>query len=159
MQNIKRVVKKACIFAVVLVCTMVGAGALLRGAAPLTGSANGGYVITAHAVSDTNTEALINFYKEEVARLNKQCNILLIIAVLLLIALIITRLIQPQQSIYEIQKSIKRADKKAEAEEEKKADDLEREDIFEDAVRSAKPREFEYNVDVTEDSVKEDTEE
>ena len=97
------------------------------------GKADGSYITVAHASGEADTDTLIDFYKEKVDKLNKQCNMLLLICILLLVALIITRIIQPHQSIYELEKLEKRRSSKKDKENEKSGKSGSGA-IFEDAV-------------------------
>lgn len=104
------------------------------------------YVSSASASDDMNGEALLSFYKDKVDKLNKQCNVLLIICVLLLAALIISRLIQPQQSIYEVDGDEKKKPKTSKNTDEKRAD------IYDDAMNSDDSEEvYTINKEVSEE--------
>ncbi len=149
MNYIKWSVKKLAIALALIICIGVGAGALLSMSGnEHTVKADGSYITTVQASQETDADALIDFYKEKVDKLNRQCNILLLICVLLLVALIITRLIQPHQSIYEIEKLEKKNNKKDNkpdsAESDKGTD-------FEEAVNSMAEEVYTVQKEVGED--------
>lgn len=152
MQKFFRSVIRAGICMALVICIISGfrtaASGLSDGVAPdITG---GSYITTVHAANDSDNEALIDFYKEKVDKLNNQCNILLVLCILLLAALIISRLIQPQQNIYEVEKTAKKKKKK---DLKKNPEKEERGDVFEDAVEGANSQErYTVQQEVAEDS-------
>ena len=134
MQRVIKSVMKVGIWMMLIVCIISGFKALSLSSftGSLSDKTGGNYITVAHAADDSDKDALIDFYKEKVDKLNHQCNILLILCILLLAALIISRLIQPQQSIYEVEKSVKKKKRGSKGKGVKE----ERRDIFDDAINS-----------------------
>ena len=134
MNYIKRSVKRVTLLLALVICVGLGLSTLLSTSdSQYIGKADGSYITVAHASGEADTDTLIDFYKEKVDKLNKQCNMLLLICILLLVALIITRIIQPHQSIYELEKLEKRRSSKKDKENEKSGKSGSGA-IFEDAV-------------------------
>lgn len=152
MQRVIKSVMKAGIWAVLVICIVSGFRTLSLGSfsSSFTDITGESYITTVYAADDSENDALIDFYKEKVDKLNKQCDILLILCILLLAALIISRLIQPQQNIYEVEKTAKKKKKRSSR---KNPEKEERRDIFDDAVESKEPQAI-YTVqqEVAEDS-------
>lgn len=153
MNYIKKSVKRVTMLLALVICVGVGLGTLLSSSdSQYIGKADGSYITVAHASGEADTDTLINFYKEKVDKLNKQCNMLLLICILLLVALIVTRIVQPHQSIYEIEKlEKKRSSKKGKEDTKANSNKAGRSAIFEDAVSSKSEEVYTVQKEVGED--------
>ncbi len=133
----KESVFKAAIFTAVIICAIFSAVCFIKKDAEVSATESN-RAATVYTADGDNSEALIHFYQEKVDKLNKQCNILLGISILLLIALIVDRVIQPGQDIYEAGKKGKKKKSAAKKQTAGKGTDekTDRTDIFDDAVGS-----------------------
>ncbi len=153
MNYIKKSVKRVALILVLVICVGIGVSTLLSSLdSEYISNVDGSYVASAQAAGEADTDTLIDFYKEKVDKLNKQCNMLLLICILLLIALIVTRIIQPRQSIYEFEKlekkkSTKLDKKKSKSDSAKTGNSA----IFEDAFDSEAKEVYTVQKEVSED--------
>lgn len=155
MNYVRSSVKRVAMLLVLVICVGLGLGTLFSASdSRYIGKADGSYITVAHASGEADTDTLIDFYKEKVDKLNKQCNMLLLICILLLVALIVTRIVQPHQSIYEIEKLEKKrskSDKKGEENVKTHSNKAGSGAIFEDAVNSKSQEVYTIQKEVGED--------
>lgn len=152
MNCFRKSVKRVTLILSLMICAVLGLGTLFivsdsqyKGKA-----ADDSYIMVTHDSGEADKDTLIDFYKEKVDKLNSQCNMLLLICILLLAALIVTRIIQPHQSVYELEK----LEKKRNGKNDKKIADSEKIGsgaIFEDAVSLKSDEVYTVQKEVSED--------